>query len=156
MTTLELVHGTIDRVNAKGFRLQGEADWRNYSRYADPADILPPSIGAVVAVSVDSQGFVRAAQVGISRRSVFRLSKAATPKQSEVQRLRARGLTTREIAQRIGRSERQVRRLIGVRQLPSAEEVRQLRAEGKTVREVMTLTGISRRQVFRLSKSAPD
>lgn len=63
MTTLELVHGTIDRVNAKGFRLQGEGDWRNYSRYADPADILPPSGGDVVAVSVDSQGFVRSVQV---------------------------------------------------------------------------------------------
>jgi hypothetical protein len=63
MTTLELVNGTVDRVNAKGFRLQGESDWRNYSRYADPADILPPSIGAPVAVSVDSSGFVRAVQV---------------------------------------------------------------------------------------------
>jgi hypothetical protein len=63
MTTTELISGTIDRVNAKGFRLQGEGDWRNYSRYADPADILPPSIGAAVAVSVDSQGFVRSVQV---------------------------------------------------------------------------------------------
>jgi hypothetical protein len=63
MVTMTLIEGVIDRVNAKGFRLQGESDWRNYSRFADPADILPPNIGDAVAVSVDSQGFVRSVQV---------------------------------------------------------------------------------------------
>jgi DNA-binding CsgD family transcriptional regulator len=93
-----------------------------------------------------------AAQVGIARRTVFRLTRAATPKQSEVQRLRAKGLTTREIAQRIGRSERQVRRLLGPRQYPSTEEVRQYRAAGHSIAATVTHFGVSRTTVMRLSR----
>lgn len=93
-----------------------------------------------------------AAQVGISRRSVFRLSTAATPKQATVQRLRARGLTTREIARRIGKSERHTRRLIGVRQLPSAEEVRQYRAAGHTIPATVAHFGVGRTTIMRLQR----
>ena len=53
----ETITGRVASVNPKGLRLDGHADWLNYSRFAE--DIVPPMRGQHVTVTVDRQGFVR-------------------------------------------------------------------------------------------------
>jgi AraC-like DNA-binding protein len=108
-----------------------------------------------------------ATRFGVSRRSVFRIQKRAgvtvpspvklrlkhvNPKRVQVQRLRADGMPTAAIAQRVGLSERHTRRLIGVRQLPSAEEVRQYRAAGHSITATVTHFGVGRTTIMRLQR----
>jgi hypothetical protein len=58
----ERLEGTIDGANPRGIRLAGEADWRNYSRWADkPASA--PARGARVRLALDASGFVRSVQI---------------------------------------------------------------------------------------------
>jgi hypothetical protein len=54
------VTGTVAAVNPKGVRLDGHADWFNFSKLA--ADIIPPARGQLVTLTLDRQGFVRAVQ----------------------------------------------------------------------------------------------
>jgi len=58
--TPDTVTGHVASVNPKGLRLDGHADWLNYSRFAE--DIVPPMRGQHVTVTVDRQGFVRAVE----------------------------------------------------------------------------------------------
>lgn len=53
----ELVTGRVTSVNPKGVKLDGHADWFNFSRYA--VGIAPPERGQTVTVTLDRQGFVR-------------------------------------------------------------------------------------------------
>jgi len=48
----------VTAVNPKGFKLEGQADWLNFSKFA--ADLVPPARGQVVAVHLDKSGYVRA------------------------------------------------------------------------------------------------
>jgi hypothetical protein len=53
----EHVQGIVQGANDRGVHLQGEADWRNYSRWADkPAEA--PARGATVRLAIDASGFV--------------------------------------------------------------------------------------------------
>jgi len=58
--TPDTVTGRVVSVNPKGVRLDGHADWLNFSRFA--GDIVPPMRGQHVTVTVDRQGFVRAVE----------------------------------------------------------------------------------------------
>ena len=55
--TAQLV-GVVTAVNPKGFKLEGRDDWLNFSKFA--ADLVPPSRGQAVTVTLDGLGFVRA------------------------------------------------------------------------------------------------
>jgi len=50
--------GVVAAVNPKGIRLDGRDDWLNFSKFA--ADLVAPSRGQAVSVTLDGQGFVRA------------------------------------------------------------------------------------------------
>ena len=52
------ITGRVTSVNPKGLKLDGESDWRNFSRFA--SDIIPPMRGQTVTLTLDRQGFVRA------------------------------------------------------------------------------------------------
>jgi hypothetical protein len=56
------VEGIVDRVNDRGVKLTGHADYVNFSRYASPP-IAPPRRGASVRLGLDADGFVRELQV---------------------------------------------------------------------------------------------
>lgn len=58
--TPETITGRVASVNPKGLKLDGHADWFNFSRYA--ADIVPPMRGQHVTLTLDRQGFVRAVE----------------------------------------------------------------------------------------------
>src|SRR5438067_11231135 len=56
--TVEQVEGVVQSANERGVHLQGEQDWRNYSRWADkPSE--SPGRGARVRLGLDGSGFVR-------------------------------------------------------------------------------------------------
>lgn len=50
--------GIVSSVNPKGVKLEGQADWLNFSKYA-AEDIIPPMRGQSVTLTLDRQGFVR-------------------------------------------------------------------------------------------------
>ena len=54
----QLVTGTVTSVNPKGLKLDGGADWLNFSKFA--TDLVPPMRGQTVTLTLDRQGFVRA------------------------------------------------------------------------------------------------
>jgi hypothetical protein len=54
---VEHVDGIVQGANERGVHLQGEPDWRNFSKYADP--IAPPARGQSVRLGLDASGFVR-------------------------------------------------------------------------------------------------
>src|SRR5206468_1785696 len=56
------VEGTVERVTGHGFRLVGQEQWLNLSRYAAPRPELP-AVGATVRVGLDKDGFVRTIDV---------------------------------------------------------------------------------------------
>ena len=53
-----LVTGRVVSVNPKGLKLDGGADWLNFSKFAE--DIVPPMRGQLVTLTLDRQGFIRA------------------------------------------------------------------------------------------------
>lgn len=55
LTTLD---GVIGARNDRGLRLQGEAEWRNLSKFCQPAPIIP-NVGLPVRLELDRSGFVR-------------------------------------------------------------------------------------------------
>jgi len=57
----EHVEGIVQGANERGVHLQGEQDWRNYSKWAE--SITPPRRGARVRLALDTSGFVRELQV---------------------------------------------------------------------------------------------
>jgi len=54
----ERLVGVVTTVNPKGIKLEGRDDWFNFSKFA--ADLVPPSRGQAVSVTLDKSGFVRA------------------------------------------------------------------------------------------------
>ena len=56
----QLVTGRVTSVNPKGVKLDGESDWRNFSKFA--SDIIPPMRGQHVTLTLDRQGYVRAVE----------------------------------------------------------------------------------------------
>lgn len=54
---VEHVSGVVQGANDRGVHLQGEPNWRNFSKYAE--SITPPSRGAQVRLGLDASGFVR-------------------------------------------------------------------------------------------------
>lgn len=56
----QTITGRVVSVNPKGVKLDGHADWFNFSRFA--ADIVPPMRGQSVTLTLDRQGFVRAVE----------------------------------------------------------------------------------------------
>ncbi len=56
--TGETIAGVVVAVNDKGLRLDGRDGWLNYSKWA--GELVPPTRGARVAVTLDKAGFVRA------------------------------------------------------------------------------------------------
>jgi hypothetical protein len=58
---VEHIEGIVRGANERGIHLQGEPEWRNFSKYGDrPA---PPRRGARVRLGLDADGFVRQLQV---------------------------------------------------------------------------------------------
>src|SRR6266508_3142623 len=58
----EHVDGVVQGANDRGVHLQGEAEWRNYSRWADkPAEA--PARGASGRLAIDASGFVRSVEL---------------------------------------------------------------------------------------------
>ena len=55
--TTQLV-GRVASVNPKGLKVEGHVDWLNFSRFAP--NLVPPSRGQAVSVTLDRSGFVRA------------------------------------------------------------------------------------------------
>jgi hypothetical protein len=55
------IEGTVESANERGLRLDGESDWRNFSKYGDR--IAPPARGTNVRLGLDASGFVRELQV---------------------------------------------------------------------------------------------
>jgi hypothetical protein len=55
--TSETMTGRVTSVNPKGLKLDGHADWFNFSRYA--ADLVPPERGQAVTLTLGRQGYVR-------------------------------------------------------------------------------------------------
>jgi len=53
-----LVTGRVVSVNPKGLKLDGGADWLNFSKFAE--DIVPPMRGQTVTLTLDRQGFLEA------------------------------------------------------------------------------------------------
>lgn len=49
--------GVVTSVNLKGLKLDGGADWINFSKFA--REIVPPMRGATVTVTLDDQGYIR-------------------------------------------------------------------------------------------------
>ncbi len=77
----EHVDGVVQGANDRGVHLQGEAEWRNYSRWADkPAEA--PARGASVRLAIDASGFVRSVE----------LLSAALPSTAPTSRDRASGV----------------------------------------------------------------
>jgi hypothetical protein len=56
-TGTEQLTGRVLSVNDKGLRLEGRDGWVNFSKFAQ--DLTPPAKGAVVALTLDGQGFIR-------------------------------------------------------------------------------------------------
>jgi hypothetical protein len=56
--TPETIAGRVASVNPKGIKLDGDADWLNFSKFAP--DIVPPMRGQTVSLTLDRQGFLRA------------------------------------------------------------------------------------------------
>ena len=54
----QLVTGRVVSVNPKGLKLDGGADWLNFSKFAE--DIVPPMRGQTVTLTLDRQGFLEA------------------------------------------------------------------------------------------------
>jgi hypothetical protein len=52
--------GVIASVNDKGVKLQGEADWRNFSKWADIATL--PERGERVVLALDKSGYIRSVE----------------------------------------------------------------------------------------------
>ena len=61
--TPETVTGRVASVNPKGVKLDGHADWFNFSRFA--RDLVPPMRGQAVTLTLDRQGFVRECTAGV-------------------------------------------------------------------------------------------
>ena len=56
------VEGTVESANERGVRLDGESDWRNFSKWtAEP--ITPPRRGSNVRLALDASGFVRLIEI---------------------------------------------------------------------------------------------
>ncbi|MGI9146028.1 MAG: hypothetical protein ACR2IK_05685 [Chloroflexota bacterium] len=56
------VEGAVESANERGLRLDGESDWRNFSKWtAEP--ITPPRRGTNVRLGLDASGFIRELQV---------------------------------------------------------------------------------------------
>ena len=56
----ETVTGRVVSVNPKGVKLDGRADWLNFSKFAP--DLVPPMRGQHVTLTLYRQGFVRAVE----------------------------------------------------------------------------------------------
>ena len=61
------ITGRVASVNPKGVKLDGHADWLNFSRFA--ADIVPPMRGQHVTLTLDRQGFVRECTAGVTAKT---------------------------------------------------------------------------------------
>lgn len=59
--TPDTLTGTVTSVNPKGLKLDGGADWLNFSKYAK--NLVPPMRGATIAVTLDGQGYIRALEL---------------------------------------------------------------------------------------------
>ena len=57
---LEAREVAVSRVNGHGFQV-ADGTWLNFSKYVDPQPTMP-AVGAVVRVSLDKAGFVRAVE----------------------------------------------------------------------------------------------
>jgi hypothetical protein len=56
------VEGTVESANERGLRLDGESDWRNFSKWTSEP-ITPPRRGSNVRLALDAAGFVRSIEV---------------------------------------------------------------------------------------------
>jgi len=56
------VEGTVESANERGVRLDGESDWRNFSKWTTEP-ITPPRRGSNVRLALDASGFVRSIEV---------------------------------------------------------------------------------------------
>jgi hypothetical protein len=54
----DTITGRVVSVNPKGVKLDGRAEWFNFSKFAP--DLVPPMRGETVSLTLDRQGFVRA------------------------------------------------------------------------------------------------
>ena len=56
------VEGTVESANERGVRLDGESDWRNFSKWTTEP-ITPPRRGSNVRLALDASGFVRSIEI---------------------------------------------------------------------------------------------
>jgi len=66
-TSTDQLVGIVASVNPKGLKLEGRESWLNFSKFAP--DVVPPSRGQAVSITLDRGGFVRAIESanGVSR-----------------------------------------------------------------------------------------
>jgi len=58
-TSSTTAEGVIRSLNSHGLRLDGEADWLNYSKFARPEELGQPVCGQRVIATLDKSGFIR-------------------------------------------------------------------------------------------------
>jgi hypothetical protein len=83
-TATTRVRGIVASVNERGLKLQGHADWLNFSQWAGA--IVPPARGQAVTVTLDGQGFVRAVEPAESCRARDTLQDAGRSKDTLITR----------------------------------------------------------------------
>jgi hypothetical protein len=74
------ISGTIACANERGVKLEGEAGWRNVSRFAP--GVVIPAAGARVVLGLDKAGFIREVSTAAIAHSL-RNSEAPLPSDSE-------------------------------------------------------------------------
>ena len=98
----QLVTGRVASVNPNGIKLDGESEWRNFSKYAE--DIVPPMRGQCVAVTLDRQGFVRAVDAASGSEAIPTSRTAAGPDLRELRIIRQSCLRT-AVERAVGRPD---------------------------------------------------
>ncbi len=58
-TELMTITGIVRATNTHGVKLDGETEWRNYSKFSKAEDLAQPFIGQQVTIGLDKAGFVR-------------------------------------------------------------------------------------------------
>ena len=65
--TTDAVTGRVSSVNPKGVKLDGHADWINFSKCA--RDLVPPMRGQHVTLTLERQGFIRTRTAGVTAKT---------------------------------------------------------------------------------------
>jgi hypothetical protein len=82
-STPETISGRVTSVNPKGLKLDGGAEWINFSKFARSR--VPPMHGQTVSITLDGQGSIRAVETASGPRALVRHPQGSATRQSRVQ-----------------------------------------------------------------------